>query len=150
MDASAGPGRGPLHLLKLAVGIDDPAHLRAVQGRRVEQVAGIGVCVALFTRQMPRRAAELLDDGSLFWVIRGAVCARQRLVAIDPATDGDGRACCRLRLDPQVTETCVQTHRPFQGWRYLDPRHAPPDRAEGGDAALPESLVRELRGLGLL
>jgi hypothetical protein len=79
------------------------------------------------TRMVPKRAAELLDGGSLYWVIKGNIQARQRLVDIRPFVDTDGISRCHLVLEPVLHETSWAPRRPFQGWRYLDPKDAPPD-----------------------
>ena len=93
----------------------------------------------------------MLDGGSLYWVIKGQVAARQRLEAIETFTDKDGIGRCRLWMEPNVTPVLPRPYRPFQGWRYLNPKDAPPDlRASSGIAEMPEELRRELSGLGLL
>lgn len=142
-----------LNLIKLAVGIDDSAHLAAVQGRRRADSAQSGGSGRLWhvTRNTPRRSAELLDGGSIYWVIKGRIQARQRLIGIETDLDEDGRRFCRLVLDPRLVETEAWPHRPIQGWRYLDPADAPPDRSASGDGRqLPAGMAAELRVLGLL
>jgi len=101
---------------------------------------------------VPKRAEELLDGGSLFWVIRGEIMCRERLLAIRPFVDRDGIGRCRLVLDPKVVLVQPRPYRAFQGWRYLDDKDAPRDlaRAAPGAAAMPEKMRRELRELGLL
>lgn len=104
------------------------------------------------TRMMPTRAAEILDGGSLYWVVKGSVQCRQAITAIRPYTDAEGIGRCRLVLDPQVVRTEWQPRRAFQGWRYLKPEDAPADL--GADRAalaeMPPKLRRELAELGLL
>ncbi|MDQ2105815.1 DUF1489 family protein [Azospirillum isscasi] len=141
----------PLHLIKLAVGIDDLDHLAAVQARRAQTVAGRPV-VPVFTRRVPKRGEEILAGGSIYWVVRGSVAARQRVVAIDTTVDEEGENGCILGMDPQLVPTVPTPHRPFQGWRYLDPQAAPKDLAEAGGQGdeLPAHLAAELRSLGLL
>lgn len=142
-----------LHLIKLSVGIDDPPHLAAVQARRLADSAQSGGAARLWhvTRNTPRRSAELLDGGSIYWIIKSRIQLRQRLIAVESDTDEDGRRFCRLILDPRLVETKAWPHRAFQGWRYLAPADAPPDR-DDFDAAgeLPAGLSAELRHLGLL
>jgi hypothetical protein len=101
---------------------------------------------------VPKRSDELVDGGSLFWVIRGQVMCRQRLLAVRPFTDRDGIGRCRLVLDPAVVLVEPRPQRAFQGWRYFAAERAPRDldRAAPGAAAMPEELRRELRELGLL
>lgn len=144
---------GQLHLVKLAVGIDDAAHLAAVQDRRLADAAAASEEARLFhvTRNVPRRSAELLDGGSIYWVIKGRIRIRQRLLDIEADTDSEGRRFCRLVLDPKRVETQAWQHRAIQGWRYLPADSAPPDliRGEGGDS-LPPEMAAELRELGLL
>lgn len=141
----------PLHLIKLSVGIDDIDHLAAVQARRARTVEGRPV-IPVITRRLPKRAEEVLAGGSIYWVIRGSVAARQRVVSIDTAVNEEGESCCILGMDPQLVPTVPTPHRPFQGWRYLDPQAAPKDLAEAGGKGdeLPAHLATELRALGLL
>ncbi|MDR3438202.1 DUF1489 domain-containing protein [Telmatospirillum sp.] len=136
-----------IHLIKLAVGVDDAAHLRALQSRRLQSFGE----VFHRTRMRPKRQDALLDGGSIYWVIRGAIAARQRLLALRDDNDEDGRPCCRLILDHQLIETQRQTRRAFQGWRYLDAADAPADLSEptGGNDELPADLIEELKRLGL-
>lgn len=136
-----------VHLIKMAVGIQDLDHL--IEHRRKRRASeGEGPC-RIRTRHMPRREAEVLDGGSIYWVIKGLVRARQRVLGFVPATEADGQRCCILELDHELVPTEPQPHRPFQGWRYLAPTDAPPDR-HGAGGELPPTLVRELRALGLL
>lgn len=139
-----------LHLMKLAVGIRDLAHLQAIQAGHL---AAEGRLCHL-TRSLPRRGAEVTDGGSMYWVIAGAMVVRQRIPAITAATTDDGSACAVLHLDPQLVPVAGRPTRPFQGWRYLAAESAPPDIAAGGDIPgldrLPEALRRELQQLGLL
>ncbi|WP_029011411.1 DUF1489 family protein [Azospirillum halopraeferens] len=141
----------PLHLIKLAVGVEDADHLASLQDRRIRDHDG-RPAVPLTTRRLPRRAEEILAGGSLYWVVRGSVAVRQRVLAIDTAVDEDGQGFCILMLDPARVPTVPTAHRPFQGWRYLDPAKAPPDLAAAGAAGdeLPPHLQAELRDLGLL
>jgi hypothetical protein len=142
-----------LSLIKLCVGIEEPAHLARVQERRLRESdeAGQGRRLVHITRNTPRRSAELLDGGSLYWVIKGRIRVRQRLLGIETDNDADGKRICRLVLDPLLIETEAWRCRAFQGWRYLLPENAPPDaRTERTDFPLPGALAAELRELGLL
>jgi hypothetical protein len=134
----------PLHLVKLAVGIADLDELRRVRAARSAERGGSWVP----TRNRPRRAAELLDGGSLYWVIRGQIRVRQRLAGFGGAQDIDGRRFCRIELDPVLVPTVPRHCRPFQGWRYLGADAAPADRAAGPPP--PERMLAELRELGLI
>jgi hypothetical protein len=133
-----------LHLLKLCVGVESIADLesrRAKKGRK-----GYYVHV---TRMMPRRTEELLDGGSLYWVIKGRIAARQTLRGIEPFVDGDGVGRCRLLLDPALVSVMPRPYRAFQGWRYLADKDRPADLAESGQD-LPAELRLELAALGLV
>jgi hypothetical protein len=141
---------GPLHLLKMAVGIADLDQLRRVRAQRIQQLGGSWVR----TRNHPRRAAEVLAGGSLYWVIRGKMRVRQRIIGFDSARDESGRAFCLIGVDRELVQTAGRPWRPFQGWRYLSPADAPPDLPAGGDPAagdepMPAHIVAELRALGL-
>lgn len=150
----------PLHLLKLAVGVDSVADLVRVQkARRAERRAnGEGAGTFHFTRNFPRQADALLDGGSIYWIIKGEIIARQRILAIEERIrPGKARKRCAIRLATEVVRTVPVAHRGFQGWRYLKAEEAPPDLgskgAKGvarGAERLPPQLARELRDLGLL
>ena len=142
-----------LHILKLCVGADSIEDLQDWLDRRlaVQKAAGLEPEHYHTTRMQPRRVEEILDGGSLYWVIKGQVQVRQKLVGIEPFVDGDGIGRCRLMLEPVLYPTQWQPRRAFQGWRYLKPEDAPADLAAGdGMADLPAHLKRELAGLGLI
>jgi hypothetical protein len=144
-------GSFPLHLLKMAVGIADLDELRRVRAQRIEQLGGSFV----HTRNHPRRAAAVLDGGSLYWVIRGQIRVRQRITGFTSERDEKGRAYCLIGVDRALVPTLWRPWRPFQGWRYLSPADAPPDIAGGGtpgsaEAPPPARMLAELRALGLL
>jgi hypothetical protein len=153
----AGPA-GPLHLLKMAVGVADIDELRRVRAARTRQHGGSWV----YTRNQPRRAEAVLAGGSIYWVIRGQIRVRQRITGLrgerdDPKSGTRGRAYCLIEVDPLLVATLWRPWRPFQGWRYLTPTDAPPDAPVPGGAtmpeategALPERMIAELRALGL-
>ena len=144
----------PLHLLKLCVGAESIADLRGwVDARLAEMVRnGEPPEQRHTTRMVPKRVEELLEGGSLYWVIKGQITVRQPLLAVRPFTDHDGIGRCHLVLDPVLVPLDPRPHRPFQGWRYLRPDDAPPDfgTVRADVAAMPETLRRELRDLGLL
>ncbi|MDH3195780.1 MAG: DUF1489 family protein [Hyphomicrobiales bacterium] len=143
-----------LHLVKLCVGVDTVEDLQGWITFRLQEKRRAGETPEQFhtTRMMPRRGDELLDGGSLYWVIRGNVQVRQQLLELRPFRDADGIRRCKLVLEPKLVLTEWQPRRAFQGWRYLAPKDAPRDI--GGDeariAALPPKLRRELAELGLL
>ena len=143
-----------LHLIKLCVGADSIEDLREwVANRALTAVAaGLQPQSSHVTRMMPKRVEELLDGGSLYWIIKGQVAARQKILAIESFTDGQGIGRCELVLGPEVIETVPAPRRPFQGWRYLETDAAPRDlSASGSDLSdMPEDMKRELADLGLL
>ena len=143
-----------LHLLKLCVGADSIDDLREWVSERslIAMAAGMEPHSSHITRMIPKRDAELLDGGSLYWVIKGQVQARQQLLDIKTFTDVDGISSCELVLGPEVVETALQPRRAFQGWRYLTEEDAPRDLTNMGEgtADLPMELRRELAELGLL
>lgn len=138
-----------IHLLRLAVGADSLQSMR--DWRRDHQILWQGrQVVPTYTKRAPTRAAELLDGGCIYWVVKGFVQCRQPFVGFDMVRDVDGTEYCRMLMDPELIETVSMPKRPFQGWRYLKPEEAPADLAEGqGGDHLPEHLLAELRALGL-
>ena len=143
-----------LHLIKLCVGADSIDDLREWVSERslIAIAAGMEPHSSHITRMIPKRDAELLDGGSLYWVIKGQVQARQQLLGIKAFTDSNGISRCELVLGPEVIETELQPRRAFQGWRYLTEDDAPRDLKDMGEGAadLPLELRRELAELGLL
>ncbi len=144
----------PLHLLKLCVGASSIEDLSGwVAARRANALAlGQNFEQKHTTRMLPKRAPELLAGGSLYWVIKGQIAARQLLLDIRPFTDTDGISRCDLVLDQAIVPVMGRTCRPFQGWRYLAGTEAPTDieRLASGAAALPEDMRRQLQSMGLL
>jgi hypothetical protein len=143
-----------LNLIKLCVGCDSVAELSSWIKQRLKQKKARKEKPEHIhtTRMVPKRADELLDGGSLYWVIRGQIMCRQDLLAIRPFVDKDGVGRCRLVLRPKVIPVEPRPFRAFQGWRYLEGKDAPRDldRAAPGARNMPEQMRRELRELGLL
>ena len=142
-----------LHLIKLAVGVEDLAHMKTVQAaRRRQRRQGPRSPHWVYTRNTPRRAEELLDGGSLYWVVRGVIRCRQELVGFDEDIDAeDGRKYCRIKVRRTLVPTAPRTCKAFQGWRYLTPGDAPPDLSKGdNDDEMPAEMMAELKRLGLL
>ncbi|WP_144185008.1 DUF1489 family protein [Elioraea rosea] len=141
-----------LHLIKLAVGCATAEDLAERQKARIKADPPL----RHQTRNLPRRAEEIVGRGSLYWVIGGFIQVRQRIVAIEPDVWDDGSACCGLHLDQKLVPVQLRPVKPFQGWRYLEGPDAPPDLSRGAQAsarsvaAMPARLRRELAELGLL
>ncbi|WP_186395304.1 DUF1489 family protein [Stappia sp. TSB10GB4] len=142
-----------LHLLKLCVGVDAIEDLQAWIDFRLEEKRTRGEPVEQYhtTRMIPTRRDELLGGGSLYWVIKGTIQARQHLLDIRPFTDTSGVKRCHLVLEPVLHPTRPQPRRPFQGWRYLTDEDAPADiRRLSGGGDIPEAMRRELAELCLI
>lgn len=132
-----------LHLIKLCVGVDSVDELAAW---RTEQKRA-GRRPVVHTRNTPKRAAEILEGGSLFWVIKRQVICRQRITAVDTLEDGL-KSRCELTLDDELVLVEPRRKTPFQGWRYLEVTDAPGDLHAGIGAELPHDLAVQLRMLG--
>lgn len=101
----------------------------------------------LRTRQTPKRAAEMVDGGSVYRVFRGVILCRQRILAIDTVGEGVS-ARCEVTLDPQLVRVAPTPRRAFQGWRYLEAKDAPGDLDEAAFGEVPAELARQLREVG--
>lgn len=143
----------PLHLLKLCVGVETLADLESwIEETRIfAQRMGRPYRQTHTTRMVPKRMGEIIGEGSLYWVIKGRIAARQRIEDIEPFTDDEGISRCHLVLEPVVHAVRPRFCRPFQGWRYLTDKDAPPDLAAGAETTdMPDEMREELRALGLL
>lgn len=141
---------GTVHLIKLCVGTDTVEQLARWQATpRNPSAEGLHRHI---TRMWPKRAAEVVNGGSLYWVIRGQVLCRQRILRLDEVAGADGITRCGLVLEPTLHRTQAAQRRPFQGWRYLMPQDAPPDlpASRASDDALPDDLNRALAEIGVL
>jgi hypothetical protein len=143
-----------LHLIKLSVGCDSVRDLEDWIKQKLKQKRKNGEKPERIhtTRMVPKRATELLDGGSIYWVIRGEIMCRERIREVRPFVDKDGIGRCALALDPKLVLVAPRPYRAFQGWRYLAAKDAPRDldKVAPGAAAMPETLRRELRELGLM
>lgn len=139
-----------MHLLKLCVGVDSVAELAAWQESHFATLKRRGRKAELMhvTLRMPRRGDEIVAGGSLYWVVKGQIAVRQRILELRQVIR-DGTPHCGIVYHPELIPTVRRAMRPFQGWRYLAPADAPPDaRSLPGD--LPDALKIELAALGLL
>ena len=143
-----------VHLVKLCVGITTINQLEQLQSmRRGEYVkAGRPPVSIHITRNKPKRSKEIINSGSLYWVIRRQIRVRQKIVRIDDIEDSEGRKKCCLVLDSDLIKTEHRAYRPFQGWRYLEQSDAPADLSNNqkAESEMPSEMEEELRGLGLL
>ena len=144
----------PLHLVKLCVGCESIEDLAAWQAERLARMKQAGQKPELSHRtfQTPKRRAELLDGGSLYWVIKGVIQVRQPIVDLGEGRKDDGTPCCLIVLENRLVPVRPVPRRPFQGWRYLDAADAPADLtgANAQIADMPPAMRRELAELGLL
>ena len=150
-----------VHLIKLCVGVTDVNQLLQERERLIKQAAKRKSRKPVedhhWTRMRPKRADEVIDGGSLFWVIRGVIRVRHRILRLDDVRDADGQEYCAIIYDPKVILVEPRPRRAFQGWRYLEAEDAPPDlpnqkRALASAAAegdMPKEMLNELRALGL-
>lgn len=138
-----------VHLIKLCVGaekVEDLLHWQSQ--KRAKNAEGLPVHV---TRMWPKRADEIVNGGSLYWVFKGVVLARQRVLRLDEVTGADGIQRCAIVLEPNVIRTEAAPKRPFQGWRYLPTSDAPADlRSQSRrEEALPPKLEMALAEIGV-
>ncbi len=140
---------GFVHLLKLCVGADSVDDL--LDWQRTHPSPYPTGERRHVTRMWPKREAEILAGGSLYWVIKGVILCRQRIIRLDEVDRGDGIGRCGIVMDRKIIRTEAAMRRPFQGWRYLDPKDAPRDLPKGRakDSALPEDMALALAEIGL-
>ena len=142
-----------LHLLRMAVKIESIAHLKQVQTERLrEEQRNGGQFLYTFTRNIPKRADELLNGGSLFWVIKRYIRVRQPILGLDRLQNDEGREYCAIRLDPELIQVVSRRQKAFQGWRYFKLEDVPADLDDTDRQIddLPPEMAEELRELGLL
>jgi hypothetical protein len=133
-------------MIKLCVGVETVDDLLEWQVRRAKERKKAGKAANPFhdTRMTPKRATEMLQGGSLYWVIKHFIIVRQRLIGFEDVRDKDGKPMCRIHLDPELIRTKPRKKRPFQGWRYLAPADAPAD-LDGKGPALSADLETALK-----
>ena len=141
-----------LHLVKLCVGAEEVSDLVGWQATRMEEAraAGREPLPRHVTRMWPKREAELVDGGSIYWVFKGVILARQRILSLSRAESADGIQRCAITLDPEVVRVQPRPRRPFQGWRYLPAEDAPADLARDAGPELPTPLALELALIGVV
>ncbi|MEC8109683.1 MAG: DUF1489 domain-containing protein [Pseudomonadota bacterium] len=135
-----------VHLKKLSVGSKSLETLRVWQALRLSETGRL----IHVTRNRPRRAAEILNGGSIYWIIRGVISARQNIIDLVEVQRADGQVACGLVLSPDLVATVPAKMRIFQGWRYLETEDAPADMKDPVDESMPPALVVQLRELGVL
>ena len=142
-----------INLVKLCVGIESLAHLESYRAEKSSRarLQGVDDLTTHVTRMWPKRAPELLNGGSLYWVIKGVILARQTILRLEERIGTDGIRRCAIIMTPAIIKTEAATRRPFQGWRYLKPEDAPPDltQAREHDDELPAEMNLALAAIGL-
>ena len=135
-----------VHLKKLSVG---SASIDSLRWQQAQRLANVGRLVHI-TRNRPRRAEELLDGGSIYWIIKGVMTARQAIMDFVEAQRADGSPACGIVLSPEIVNVAPIRMRIFQGWRYLEVADAPIDISTENDENMPNEFAAELRELGIL
>ena len=137
-----------VHLQKLSVGTETLETLVDRQKKAVDA----GRQLLHPTRNWPRRKEELLDGGSLYWIIKGQIVARQAIKEFIEVLQPDSKPKCGILLVPGLVPVWPRKVRIFQGWRYLEDADIPADMPinETDEKPMPVSLAKELRELGLL
>ena len=144
-----------VHIARRAFRMESLDDLVQLQKERIaaERAAGRPARLYWWMRSTPTRQAEILDGGSIYWVIKGYIRARQRILGIETQIDSEGRKRCFMHLEPRVIPTALSPSTPRRGWHYLEQQGAPPDRpgqTEGLGEELPSEMAAQLRELGLL
>ena len=139
-----------IHLIKLSVGTESVEDL--ADWHRTKRAQGPDGLPRHVTRMWPKRADEILNGGSIYWVIKGVIQGRQRVLRFDEVIGSDGIRRCAIVLDSDLIRTSQALKRPFQGWRYLSPADAPRDMTKGreNDDTLPNDLSAALADIGVL
>ncbi len=136
-----------VHIIKLCVGVAEMAQLAHWQEIRLKEHKRI----FHITRMVPRRRSQVLDGGSIYWVMKGKITCRQQIIDIEEFTDEEGIRRCRLIFDQQLVPVRPSPRRAFQGWRYLEPDAAPPDLSRTElDKDIPDEMRADLVELGLM
>ena len=139
-----------IHLLRMAVGINSIAELINLQKRRRQTIPDSKLFNT--TRNVPKRLDELLDGGSIYWVVKRLIRVRQEIISVSQEINNEGKKYCLIEINPKLIKVEPRTQKPFQGWRYLNTEDAPGDieLRSSPEAELPEEMLIELKELGLM
>ncbi|WP_341367195.1 DUF1489 domain-containing protein [Yoonia sp. BS5-3] len=138
-----------VHLVKLSVGTEDVAGLDAWQSsKRAQTEDGLPRHI---TRMWPKRGDEILNGGSIYWVIKGVILCRQPILRLDEYIGADEIRRCAIVCKPGLIRVEATPKRAFQGWRYLPVSDAPGDLPDGRqeEEALPPEMSKALAAIGV-
>ena len=136
----------PVNIVKLAVGVKSVEELALIQRRFLNQ-SKTQTSKGFYhsTKLMPKKHEAIVESGSLYWVIKGVICARQKIVEIIKKEDPDGVKRCRIYLENSIIKTTPIRKRPFQGWRYLKKNRTPADIVDPVTATFDEDIPLEVQ-----
>ena len=112
-----------VHLKKLAVGISSIENLKDRQSFIFDTYGEI----INFTRNKPKRVDELIEGGSLYWIINRKVFVRQKILEIKSFVLEDGKKSAGIVLQNKLIRVRPVSMKPFQGWRYYQKSDVPTD-----------------------
>ncbi len=143
----------PMHIIKLAVGSTGLDSIERFQSTRLIEYGG-QKATWISTRNRPKQEAEVLNGGSLYWVLKSKIICRQRIIGFEDKTDEEGKKYCHFILDPTLHATAPKPFRPFQGWRYFKDSDIPADLENGetitGFGEMPQDMIKDLQDMGLV
>ena len=144
-----------VNLVKIAVGVTTVEELRLRQTEFLKKINDNNFPYFYHkTRMMPKKHEDIISNGSLFWVIKGAICARQKVIDIVKFEDTDGKKKCKIFLAAEIVKTKPIRKRPFQGWRYLKKHITPGDLNEpikgNFEPNIPIDVQKKLLEMGVL
>ena len=145
---------GALHILRTAVGIESLPQLYELQ-RHFEHATPSGhKSVVMTTRKRPSRCAELLDGGSVYWIIRHRVLCRQAILHMEDRDEPGETPATIIYLSPQIIKVQPRNKRAIQGWRYLQgwdrPKDIGPYDPKSRDDDLPDDIARAIHDIGVI
>ena len=139
-----------VHLIKLAVGPSSSKELQDWQTNYVCEKAAKGENTELIhiTRNFPKRADEILNGGSIYWVIKGVIVGRNQIIDLRQMLYGD-QPHCGIVYSSDLVRVSPRPRRPFQGWRYFEEIDIPPD-LDKEMSDMSDDMLKTLSELGLL
>tara|TARA_B100001750_G_scaffold237623_1_gene242986 strand:+ start:339 stop:782 length:444 start_codon:yes stop_codon:yes gene_type:complete len=145
-----------VNFLRTGVGVESVSHLHEIQSTYRQLKQSGQTCAFLTTRRTPTRANDMVNGGSVYWIIKRQICARQEIIDVQTLEDDEGKAYCRIVMSPAIMLTSPLSHRHIQGWRYLTPEKAPQDLRpfdptdKNNNVEIDPKMAEELAELGLL